>query len=187
MVRVIIDKDMIHRAISKHLNTPLYAGHAIADGKGRFWGFLGEEVVAKASNPLGWAYIGTKDFDFTTPNGKSVEVKTKIRVSKPAPFFDGSVESHARHQKNDFYLHVQVVGPKNAHRLSLEELIQYPYKEAYICGICTREEFFSKSTLYLKGQKDPSNGIIYDRCDTNVLSYNKMRNPIILFKESNIV
>ena len=122
--------------------------NSILKGKGNFAGYLGEEIVASyikadiISNDEG----EEKYNHDLVRNGQTIEVKTKRRTVPPKDFYDASVAHTSLHQNPDLYIFV-----------SIQFQGSTPIK-AWICGQKDSTEYFKQSTLYTKGDVDPSNG-----------------------------
>lgn len=169
VVEVKITQEIINRAKQRDLEAgPAYKNASIENGKGRFYGFLGEEIV-KEYMP-GLVQENTKDHDFRFKNF-TFDVKTKTRKEAPKPYYDATVDQSASHQKPFFYIFVQILAPHLLIKKNAEEIREVPYKTAWILGFMPRTMFYNKARHFTAGQVDPSNGIKYRdsiylvRCD----------------------
>lgn len=175
-VHVRITKDILDRAIKreKEAGAP-YKGATIEGGKGRFYGFLGEEV-ALAAIP-GAIQDNSKDHDFKI-GGVTFDVKTKTRKDTPKDWYDGTVDQSANHQRPNYYVFVHIVAPQNLNKLPYEQILNFEYKDAWITGYISREKFYSPgyAKYFRSGEIDPSNGLKY-RENCYVLSYKRMNDP----------
>ena len=143
-----------------------FSGASIEGGKGRIYGYLGEEIPIAQLN--GAIRKNTKDYDFVY-KGYTFEVKTKVRKDVKM-WYDASVDQSSSHQRPDFYIFVAVIGPRNFHRKSEDFIIDYNYEDSYIMGFIGRDKFFKKARSFNAGDIDPSNGIKY-RDGINLVKY----------------
>lgn len=156
MYRVEITPDMIGRVKDRYSSESAYKGHYIQGGKGRFWGFLAEEVL---SSTLKVPLNNTYDYDLIY-NNKTWDVKAKTRRYPPRGDFDGSVYAASMHQKTDNYIFVSIVAPQGLKYYSEEDISSFNYKEAYICGHISKEKFLEQSIFHEDGEVD-NNGVTY--------------------------
>ena len=155
-----ITKEMLDMAIQRDVEAgPAFKGASIEGGKGRFYGFLGEEIVL-ATIP-GTVLENTKNYDLKIGN-VTFDVKTKTRKDPPKAWYDASVDKSSSHQTPDFYIFVQILAPQNLIRLSAEEIRNFQYQKAWILGFISRKDFYAAPpTFFTAGSTDPSNGITY--------------------------
>jgi hypothetical protein len=159
MLQINVTKEMILKATQRDLDAgPAYKGASIAEGKGRFYGFLGEEIV-HATMP-GLQQENTKDYDFRFGNF-TFDVKTKTRKDMPELWYDATVDKSASHQNPYFYIFVSIMAPQNLIRQNIEEIRNFDYKRAWILGFLPRETFYERARFFNAGDVDPSNGIKY--------------------------
>ncbi|MBD52815.1 MAG: hypothetical protein CL450_05915 [Acidimicrobiaceae bacterium] len=120
---------------------------SITKGKSNIFGMLGEEIVASF---LGAAFENRKpqlyQYDLILPNGTTADVKTKKTTSKvpPRPHYTATVWNGNTSQQCDRYIFVRVCTDLD---LGL----------AWICGQLPKEEFYTTSVFYMKGQHDAEN------------------------------
>jgi hypothetical protein len=131
---------------------------SIEGGKGRFYGYLGEEIV-KQEIPQ-FIHCDVKDYDLKFDK-YTFDVKTKTRKDSPKPWFDATVDESAHHQRPDYYIFVQILAPQGLIKLPIEEIKNYKYTTAWILGYLHRAEFYDLARFFRAGQTDPSNGITY--------------------------
>jgi hypothetical protein len=159
MVEIKITPEMIDRAKTRDLEAgPAYKNASIQNGKGRFYGFLGEEIVHQ-SLP-GSILAPTKDYDLIYRNF-TFDVKTKTRKDPPKPWYDATVDQSATHQNPYFYIFVQILAPQSLIKLSTNEIRNFPYQTGWIIGLIPRTMFYEKARFFQAGDVDPSNGIKY--------------------------
>lgn len=115
--------------------------NSIKKGEGNITGFLGEMAANKILK--GRIVSGTSfDFDITTKDEKTWEVKTKSRSVAPRPDYNATVCAKNTKQKCDNYVFVSLCPMEN------------PTK-AYIMGWIDKDSFYKKSFYLKKGQYDP--------------------------------
>lgn len=167
-----ITKEILERAIQRDIDAgPAFKGASIEGGKGRFYGFLGEEI-ALASIP-GAVLENTKNYDLKI-GSTTFDVKTKTRKDYPKDWYDASVDKSSSHQTPDFYIFMQILAPQNLIRHSAEEIRNFPYQKAWILGFISRKSFYlAPPTFFSAGSTDPSNGIKY-RDSIYLLKCNKL-------------
>lgn len=159
MIEVGINPETLNRALRRDIEAgPAYRGASIAGGKGRFYGFLGEEIVKQAMPEL--ILDNTKDYDFIWRNF-TFDVKTKTRKEPPKSWFDATVDKSAKHQLPDFYIFVQILAPPNLIKQSIQEIRSFHYQKAWILGFMPRGQFYQTARFFNQGDVDPSNGIKY--------------------------
>jgi len=158
MIEITIEPETLAKALKRHQRAGgAFKGASIKGGKGRFWGYLCEEIVLQY---LGDEAVLKDTFDYDLIyKGYKFDVKGKSHPGKPQKYWDVSVDASCRNQKNDAYIFVRVVGPKANESKSFIE--NYEYKTAYILGCCSREDFYESARFYTKGEKDLGNGHIY--------------------------
>lgn len=126
-----ITKKTFLQACSEFFDTGVFKG-SYTKGEGVISGNIGEVLVnrwikGKRQNSPNYDII---------KNGKKVEVKTKRTSVAPLPEYTCSVYESSLHQECDIYVFVRV---------------RYDYKEAYILGWITKEEFLKKAKFVKKG------------------------------------
>jgi len=131
---------------------------SIEGGKGRFYGYLGEEIV-KQEIPQ-FIHCDVKDYDLKFDK-YTFDVKTKTRKDSPKPWFDATVDESAHHQRPDYYIFVQILAPQGLIKLPIEEIKNYKYTTAWILGYLHRAEFYDLARFFRAGQTDPSNHVTY--------------------------
>ena len=99
-----ITKDMIKNSVLKSNEMGELSG-SLLEGKGNAWGFLGEEVAAKALNA---ERNNTYDYDLVLEDGSKVEVKTQRVSSIPRPQFHCNVNEPSIKQKCDYFAFVRI-------------------------------------------------------------------------------
>ena len=140
------------------------------DGKGRIWGYLGEEVVIAALGDE-ITRIDSRDYDIKF-KGKSVDVKTKTRKEPPKDFFDAMVLDSARHQKTDVYIFVNIIAPQNLKDNTVDEVLNFKYETGYVLGLITKDNFYKKATFNATGTY--SNNFLW-REDAWTLPYKELK------------
>lgn len=159
MIKIKITPEMLSRALARDIAAgPAYRGASIKEGKGRYYGFLGEEIVAQTVPTS--ILENTKNYDLRIGNA-TFDVKTKTRKDAPKPFWDATVDDSANHQRPDHYVFVQILAPQFLIKKSVDEIRNYEYSEAWILGYMPRSEFYEKRRHFNAGDQDPSNGITY--------------------------
>ena len=134
--------------------------NSITKGDGNVIGFLGEIVVC---DWLGLKQGNTYDYDFTLPNGKTVDVKTKRCRSIPKPDYDCSVSAFNTRQKCDYYLFNRI-------HTDLSKL--------WVLGYVEKQTYFNNAIKHWAGQTD-LNGFTY-KSDCYNMPIKKLKNPIDL-------
>lgn len=166
-----VTKEMRERAVARDLAAGgAYRGASIKGGKGRFQGFLGEEIAHAAFE--GSVLDPCSDYDLIFV-GKTWDVKTKVRKDEPQPYFDATVDQSADHQRSDLLIFVAILGPHLLTDKSIEEIRKYEYTKAWIMGISTREDFYRKARHFKSGEVDPSNGLKY-RENVSLVKYSQL-------------
>lgn len=149
-IEIALERDMKAGATFKRAS--------IEGGKGRFYGYLGEEIV-KQEIPQ-FIHCDVKDYDLKFDK-YTFDVKTKTRKEAPKPWFDATVDESAHHQRPDYYIFVQILAPQNLIKMSKDEIRNYKYTTAWILGYLHRAEFYGQARHFRAGDIDPSNGIKY--------------------------
>lgn len=147
-----------------------YKGASIENGKGRFYGFLGEEIVHELMPQL--IQENTKDYDFRFKDF-TFDVKTKTRKNKPEPYYDATVDKSASHQNTNFYIFVSILAPQNLIQKTHSEIVHFPYTTAWIMGFITRKDFYKNARFFKAGDIDPSNKIKY-RDSIHLVRYDQL-------------
>jgi len=169
--------EMIERAYKKAEELGALRGSS-TEGAGNFAGYLGEEAVA---NYLGVRVSSCDDGDAKFHydmiwEGQKLDVKTKKRgYGVPRLSFDGSIETFNTKQKCDSYIFASI-SYKNTNYYEPYENPRDEHKDisaVYLCGIISKDEYFSKATLYKKGTTDPTNGHFFPKDRYNLL-YSEM-------------
>ncbi len=170
-LEVSVTPEIIAKAIKREIEAgPAYKGASIEGGKGRFYGFLGEEIVHAAMPEL--KMDNTKDYDFTYKNF-TFDVKTKTRKERPEGHYDATVDQSSFHQTPYFYIFVSILAPQNLIKQSAKEIMDFPYTKAWIMGFIPRKMFYEKSRFFNAGDIDPSNKIKY-RDSIYLVRYNQL-------------
>jgi hypothetical protein len=149
---------------------------SIEGGKGRFYGYLGEEVV-KQEIPQ-FIHCDVKDYDLKFDK-YTFDVKTKTRKDAPKPWFDATVDESAHHQRPDYYIFVQILAPQGLIKLPIEEIKSYKYTTAWILGYLHRSEFYSLARYFRAGETDKSNNITY-RDSIYLVKCNQLKSANVL-------
>lgn len=107
-----------------------------------FVGLLGEEIIADYLNLD--RRNDTHDYDFITPSGIKIEVKTKKTKDNraPRPYFEASVCAR-QNQQCDYFVFVRV---------------SKSLRKAWILGQTHKQDFFLRATKFKKGDVDTRNG-----------------------------
>lgn len=116
--------------------------NSIRNGEGNLCGFIGEAVLEEY---LGAKEANTYDYDLILPNGKTVDVKTKLSKMKPLSYYVCSVAAFNTKQKCDYYAFVRV---------------NTDLTKAWFLGMIDKKDYFTEAELLKKGDKDGDNGYI---------------------------
>ncbi len=114
-------------------------------------GFLGEDMLAEWCEKQGkvkLTHVDKYDFDFVSPSGLRIEVKTKTRTGAPAPHFDNTVMTTNDRQKCDVYVFLQLVWTSNR------------TGEIYFCGFMDAQHFRKVAITHQAGQLSGTNGFV---------------------------
>ena len=116
--------------------------NSIMNGKGNIYGFLGEIILSEILN---LKQCNTYDYDLVTPNGKTVDVKTKKTKMKPLPYYECSIAAYNTTQSCDYYAFCRIDNSMNY---------------LWFLGIIDKTLYFNKARFLKKGQQDGDNGFI---------------------------
>ena len=142
-IKVIITEEMLLNAKSRDHGK--YNNKSFMDGKGNLHGFLGDELVKKLRPDLIWS--STKDYDFISPTGKKIEVKTKYQtVPNIKPEYEASVCNDSLHQQCDFYVFCRVYKTKDG---------SFPF--GWVIGTISKDNYFKIAKPLKKADIDGSN------------------------------
>lgn len=141
MIQIAITKDTVARAEAEAADMG-GVHNSILSGRGNLAGFVGELVVADLT---GATRQNTKDYDLITPDGLTIDVKTKRTKFKPEDDFEASIAKTSLHQGCSIYCFVRVL---------------YNLSWAYVCGFYPKERYFEDATYLKKGDYDPSNDFV---------------------------
>lgn len=169
MLEVCIPKYVRDNAIRRDIECgEPFKGASISEGKGRFYGFLGEEIVKHTIPEL--VHECTKDYDFRFQN-VTFDVKTKTRKDAPRSNFDATVDGSAFHQQNNVYIFVQILAPQGLIYKDIDSIRSFEYTKAWILGFLPKTMFYEKARYFKAGSVDPTNNLKYRdnihlvRCD----------------------
>lgn len=141
MIQLPIPKDVIAKAEQEAADMG-GVHNSILSGRGNLAGFIGEEMVASLT---GARRENTKDYDLVSPEGLTIDVKTKRTKFKPEDDFEASIARTSLHQSCDIYCFVRVL---------------YNMSWAYIVGFYPKAQYFEDATYLKKGDYDPSNDFV---------------------------
>jgi|TARA_Y100001963_G_scaffold19521_2_gene24707 hypothetical protein len=172
IIKLEYTQDMVERAYRRAEKLGILNG-SMSSGAGNFRGYLGEEAVA--------SYLGIRvsscdegdekyHYDMVWNNQK-IDVKTKARTVMPKLDYDGSIEGFNPDQKCDSYIFT-CISYKNKNYQNGYENPRDEHKDIsaiWLCGIISKDEYFSKSTFYNEGDIDPTNGHQFRKNRYNVL------------------
>jgi len=158
-VKIEITDGMSYNMKIRHKHAEKYNGSQIEDGKGRIWGFLGEEIVR-----LGYLKDSVRNDTFDHDllyKGYTIDVKSKIRKDIPRDNFDGIVNDSAMHQNPDFYIFVSIIGPKGLTSMDEKTIFLYDFKEAYLCGFI-ESKLFKNNSKFIPAKTIANNKLKYN-------------------------
>lgn len=130
--------------------------NSIINGAGNIAGFIGEAI---AHQVMGGVLNNTYDYDLVLPNGKTVDVKTKLTSVKPLDTYDCSIAGLNTTQECNYYAFVRV---KND--LSV----------GWFLGVYEKQQYMLDSVFMKKGTMDPDNGYVV-RSDCYNLKINQLK------------
>lgn len=141
MIEVSISSTQYQRALdmAKEMGQ---LNNSITKGDGNLAGFIGEVVL---SDLLGWTQANTYDYDLITPEGHTVDVKTKRTKVAPKPYYECSVAAYNTRQNCDFYAFCRV---------------DNGFEKLWFLGIIEKQKYFQNARLLRAGDKDGDNGFI---------------------------
>jgi|TARA_Y100000034_G_C6828247_1_gene373636 hypothetical protein len=142
MIGIKITKDMIEQCIAK-AEAIGRLKNSIRKGEGNLAGTIGEYVVHQLLENSQWT--NTYDYDLID-DSKKIDVKTKVCSSKPLDFYECSIAATSTHQDCDEYIFVRILEDNTI---------------AWVLGSISQKEYFKKSTIRQKGDKDKSNNFIF--------------------------
>lgn len=122
---------------------------SITKGDGNLAGFVGEIVVA---DYLGARQANTYDYDLLTPDGHTIDVKSKRTNFEPQPHYECSVAAYNTKQDADYYLFTR---------------IKLPF-QIWLLGYISKKEYYEIGQYKKKGMIDPSNGFKFKANAYNV-------------------
>lgn len=122
---------------------------SITHGDGSLAGFVGEIVVA---DYLGARQANTYDYDLLTPEGYTIDVKTKRTNFVPQEHYECSVAKYNTKQECSYYVFTR---------------IKMPF-QLWILGYISREEYFKIGVPHKKGDRDGANGFRFKAACVNV-------------------
>ena len=107
MIEIEITEDMVKDA-TKHVldHKDVVSKIGVHSPKFKIMGALGEEVFAKAFPNC--VRSNTHDFDFITPDGRTVDVKTTSSKSMPPEFFETGTNAYNTTQRCHYYAFVYI-------------------------------------------------------------------------------
>ncbi len=122
--------------------------NSITSGCGNLVGFIGEEIFRTVRGGTYSPEDGSHyQWDIVTGNGKTVDVKTKSCTSEPQCHYNATVADFNTDQECDIYAFVRVeVRKDNA----------IPTGRAWYMGAILKEDFYSRSCFWRKGEVDPT-------------------------------
>ena len=180
MLEIPFTNDMVRE--SHYLAQKLGAiNNSITSGGGNRAGYLGELAVADYINAEHVSCDWGEDKynrDLVLKN-KNFEVKTKRRTVNPRLNYDASVADTSKHQKTDYYIHLSITFESHKDRK-----IYYNPLKIWVCGIISKEDYFSQSEVWGQGKVDSSNDF-KTHVKMHNLPYNKLLSPTYFFKQFN--
>lgn len=132
-----------------------YNKRSITDGQRNVIGVLAELCTIHTFsivNPTvysGIRYEPCHDYDMTF-NGVKVDIKTKQRTVPPKLDYDASIVAYSKDMQGcDAYMFTSITVEKGSGR----------FKDFYMIGLISKEEYFQKATFMKKGDPDGGNMI----------------------------
>ena len=116
---------------------------SITRGAGSPAGALGEIIVR---DYFGYIHTPNPHYDLYTPEGVTIDVKTKRCTSRPFPYYECSIAAHGTKQRCDEYIFVRVLN-------SLQK--------AWIVGRMQKDKYFAKAVKHKKGDRDERNNFVF--------------------------
>ena len=109
---------------------------SITKGDGNFVGFIGEHL---AQSVYGGELINTFKYDLVLPDGRRLDIKTKLTGYFPKPDYDCSVTDFQIDYDCDGYIFVRVLSD---------------YQKGWVLGHISKKDFKDNSTYHKKGDKE---------------------------------
>lgn len=125
---------------------------SITNGDGNLAGFVGEVVVADF---LGLRQENTYNYDLVTPDGYTIDVKTKRTNFKPEDHYECSIAAYNSRQECDYYLFTR---------------LKLPF-QIWLLGWLPRDTYYEIGQYKKKGSRDSSNGFKFRANCYNVPIY----------------
>jgi hypothetical protein len=125
---------------------------SITKGKGNITGMMGE-VIIHHLYPT-WEWAPTHDYDFKTPDGRTIDVKSKSTRFKPKEHFECSIASWNTRQLCDVYLFTRIHFDRDDVDRKDKVL------GAWILGWMPKEKYMRKAKFIREGTYDKSNNWI---------------------------
>lgn len=135
--------------------------NSIEDGKGNYWGFLGEYAV---NDLLNGEIIDTYDFDIMYKDLR-IDVKTKKTTVVPQMDYEASVANFNTTQECDVYAFARAY---------------YSSREVYLCGFMKKHEFYEKARFLKEGEVDGSNNYVVKADCYNMYHYDMIMPDLVL-------
>lgn len=141
--------------------------NSITSGAGNIVGFIGEEVFRKIKGGSYSKEDGEHyDYDVVMPSGRTVDVKTKSCTSEPKGHYFATVANYNTKQNCDLYAFV---------RVEVDSKTSIPTGRAWYMGGILKDDFYTQSRFYRKGEIDPSSDFGWKfKADCYNLEYDKL-------------
>jgi hypothetical protein len=135
MKEVEVDSDIVKIAHEKAKKLGVVR-RSITKGDGNFVGFIGEHL---AQSVYGGELINTFKYDLVLPDGRRLDIKTKLTGYLPKPDYDCSVTDFQIDYDCDGYIFVRVLSD---------------YQKGWVLGHISKKDFKDNSTYHKKGDKE---------------------------------
>jgi hypothetical protein len=135
MKEVEVDSDIVKIAHEKAKKLGVVK-RSITKGDGNFVGFIGEHL---AQSVYGGELINTFKYDLVLPDGRRLDIKTKLTGYLPKPDYDCSVTDFQIDYDCDGYIFVRVLSD---------------YQKGWVLGHISKKDFKDNSTYHEKGDKE---------------------------------
>ena len=133
---------------------------SIMSGESNVYGAVGE--VMFSSHYPNWMKVESRNHDFVSDKGRTVDVKTKRTTAVPRGNWNCSVAATSAHQHPDYYYFIRVS----------EDL-----QKVWLLGWLSREEFYAKAVFWEEGQRDPERPDWRFRADCWNIRVDQLRQP----------
>ena len=160
MIEILITDTMLQAATKRgqyQMNR-----NSFMKGAGNLPGFLGEEILKSIRPDL--ELKDTFDYDFISPNGKTIDVKSKVQGvdMKPAPNWMASVAEKSLHQGCDYYIFCRIFKQGGI------------FVKGWIVGWISKADFVADARVMKKGEQEGDNGFwVVNDCRS--LPYSQLR------------